>query len=91
MRGFNPMNQFTHHQLKTIFTLVRKRQEDCLRTYQYDEYKELNEILDILQPIAYRETYTEEDKNREYNLREAEYYNKRAQLDAEYNDIPDRY
>ena len=29
----------------------------------------------------------EKDKCREYNLREAEYYNKRAQLDAEQNDI----
>ena len=29
----------------------------------------------------------EKEKCREYNLREAEYYNKRAQLDAEYNFI----
>jgi hypothetical protein len=28
----------------------------------------------------------EKEKCREYNLREAEYYNKRAQLDAKYND-----
>ena len=33
----------------------------------------------------WEETFqSEKDKNREYNLREAEYYNKRAQLDAEF-------
>lgn len=59
------MNEFTHHQLKTIFTILRKRQEDCLRTYQYAEYEELNEILTILQPIAYKETYLSTES--EYN------------------------
>ena len=86
------MNRFNHDQLKTIFTCVRKRQEECLRTYEYSEYEELGEILTILQPIAYAETYaSDKDRIREYNIREAEYYNKRAQLDAEYKDIPDRY
>ena len=33
----------------------------------------------------WEETFqSEKDKNREYNLREAEYYNKRAELDAEF-------
>ena len=33
----------------------------------------------------WEETFqSEKDKNREYNLREAEYYNKRAKLDAEF-------
>ena len=33
----------------------------------------------------WEETFqSEKDKKREYNLREAEYYNKRAQLDAEF-------
>ena len=32
-------------------------------------------------------TENDKDKCREYNLREAEYYNKRAKLDAEYEEI----
>ena len=42
---------------------------------QYTE-EELNAMCDAAQ---------DKEKCREYNLREAEYYNKRAQLDAEYN------
>jgi hypothetical protein len=47
---------------------------------QYTE-EELNAMCDA---AAEQE---EKDKCREYNLREAEYYNKRAQLDAEYEAI----
>ena len=47
---------------------------------QYTE-EELNAMCDA---AAKQE---ERDKCREYNLREAEYYNKRAQLDAEYEAI----
>ena len=47
---------------------------------QYTE-EELNAMCDA---AAEQE---ERDKCREYNLREAEYYNKRAQLDAEYEAI----
>ena len=38
------MNRFTHDQLKTIFTCVRKRQEECLRTYQYSESNQLDHL-----------------------------------------------
>jgi len=53
------MPDFTHHQWKLIFTAVRKYQ------FNYPEHvscytemrKELSEILDILEPYAYSETY----------------------------------
>ena len=53
------MPELTHHQWKLIFTAVRKYQ------FNYPEYvscytemrKDLSEILDILEPYAYTETY----------------------------------
>ena len=52
-------------------------------TYYPEEYKqyteeELNAMCDAVE---------DKEKCREYNLREAEYYNKRAKLDAEYEAI----
>jgi len=57
------MPEFTHHQWKLIFTAVRKYQ------FNYPEYvscytemrKELSEILDILEPYAYTETYLDHE------------------------------
>lgn len=52
------MEQFNHHQLKLIFTSVRKHQKNMVGNRYYEkEYQELTEILNILQPIAYCETY----------------------------------
>lgn len=44
-----------------------------------DDIKELKSLVDIL-----LESY-EDERSREYNLREAEYYDKRVQLDMKYN------
>ena len=46
-----------------------------------------DEVLDAMCERAATEELRQKciEENREYNLREAEYYNKRAQLDAEYN------
>lgn len=44
-----------------------------------DDMKELKSLVDIL-----LESY-EDERSREYNLREAEYYDKRVQLDMKYN------
>ena len=57
------MPELTHHQWKLIFTAVRKYQ------FNYPEYvncytemhKELSEILDILEPYAYTETYLDHE------------------------------
>jgi len=52
-------------------------------TYYPEEHKQYtNEELTAMCDAA-----EEKEKQREYNLREAEYYNKRAQLDAEYEAI----
>ena len=59
------MPELTHHQWKLISTAVRKYQ------FNYPEYvscytemrKELSEILDILEPYAYTETYLDETIN----------------------------
>jgi hypothetical protein len=52
------MENFDSHQLKLIFTAVRKYQKGMIgnptcRTL----YRELNEILDTLQPYAYGSSY----------------------------------
>lgn len=44
-----------------------------------DDMKELKSLVDIL-----LESY-EDERSREYNLRESEYYDKRVQLDMKYN------
>ena len=49
-------------------------------TFQYTE-EEMNAMCERAA------TENDKDKCREYNLREAEYYNKRAQLDADYEAI----
>jgi len=57
--------------------------EDRISNFPGEQYseEELNAMCDKAASDQ------EKDKCREYNLREAEYYNKRAQLDAEQNDI----
>ena len=52
-------------------------------TYRSEQYTE-DEMDAMCDAAAEQE---EKDKCREYNLREAEYYNKRAQLDAEFERI----
>jgi hypothetical protein len=55
--------------------------EDRISNFPGEQYteEELNAMCDKAA------TENDKEKCREYNLREAEYYNKRAQLDAEYN------
>lgn len=49
----------------------------------HDRYlNKSNELLSLL-----KNPKSEKERTREYNLREAEYYNKRAQLDADYEAI----
>ena len=57
--------------------------EDRISNFPGEQYteEELNAMCDKAASDQ------EKDKCREYNLREAEYYNKRAKLDAEYNAI----
>ena len=50
------------HQLKLIFTAVRKYQKSMIGNPTCrKQYRELNEILDILQPYAYGSSYLEWD------------------------------
>ena len=54
-------------------------------TYYPEEHKQYTEEeMDAMCERA--ATENDKDKCREYNLREAEYYTKRAELDAQYND-----
>ena len=57
--------------------------------YNQDSSQYSDEVLDAMCERAATEELKQKciEENREYNLREAEYYNKRAQLDAEYNAI----
>ena len=53
------MPELTHHQWKLIFTAVRKYQlnyPEYVNCYT-EMHQELKEILDILEPYAYTETY----------------------------------
>jgi hypothetical protein len=74
------------------------------RSTYLDEYYDGWDSMDSKEPIVLQ--YTEEEMNamceraatendketcREYNLREAEYYNKRAQLDAEHDQKKTKY
>ena len=51
------MKEFTSHELKLIFTSVRKYQKSLIESPQ--EYDELSQILTKLQPLAYAEAYYE--------------------------------
>ena len=51
------MNAFTHHELKLIFTCIRKQQTQSFEKGDLKSFNELNTILTKLQPIAYQETY----------------------------------
>ena len=56
------MTELNHHQWKLIFTSVRRYQKNMVGNPHYKkEYNELGEILNILQPIAYSETYLEHE------------------------------
>ena len=57
------MPELTHHQWKLIFTSVRKYQlnyPEHVNCYT-EMHKELSEILDILEPYAYTETYLDHE------------------------------
>ena len=59
------MPEFTHHQWKLIYTAVRKYQVNhpaSIGCY-VEMNKELSEILDVLYPYAYSETYLDETIN----------------------------
>lgn len=58
-----PPLDFNHHQWKLIFTAVRKYQMNHPQSVPcYDGlYNELSEILDVLYPYAYSETYLDPD------------------------------
>ena len=59
--------------------------DDCMPEWGHSDMEALKyteEELDAMCDAAAKQE--EKDKCREYNLREAEYYNKRAQLDAEH-------
>ena len=50
---------FNHHELKTIFTAVRRYQKNMVgNKYYEEEYQELSDILTKLQPLAYSQTYS---------------------------------
>ena len=53
------MPEFTHHQWKLIYTAVRKYQMNYPQSVGcYTEMRqELDEILDVLHPYAFTETY----------------------------------
>jgi len=62
--------------------------DDCMPEWGHSDMEALKyteEELDAMCDAAAKQE--EKDKCREYNLREAEYYNKRAQLDAEYDKV----
>jgi hypothetical protein len=68
-----------------IYDTVVKCVDDCANYHK----KELSKSIDLLSLLkGYRPVdfdASTKDKEREYNLREVEYYNKRARLDAEHN------
>ena len=49
--------QFTHNELKLIYSCIRKQQTQSIEKGDLTLYKELGVILDKLQPLAYQETY----------------------------------
>jgi len=59
------MPEFNHHQWKLIFTAVRKYQMNYPQSVGcYTKMRqELSEILDVLYPYAYSETYLDETIN----------------------------
>ena len=52
-------NEFTHNELKLIYSCVRKQQTQSIEKGDPITYNELKTILDKLQPLAYQETYIE--------------------------------
>ena len=55
--------EFDHHQWKLIFSAVRKQQQ--LQVPNSKWYKEYDEILNKLYPVAYSENYIDSPINRE--------------------------
>ena len=57
------MTEFTHHQWKLIYTAVRKYQMNYPQSVGcYTEMRqELDEILDVLYPYAFTETYLDHE------------------------------
>jgi hypothetical protein len=70
-----------------IYDTVVKCVDDCANYHK----KELSKTIDLLsllkgyRPVDFDASTKDKEKEREYNLREVEYYNKRARLDAEHN------
>ena len=63
----------------SVFDASAHEFDDFWYDSETPEYTE--EVLDAMCDAA-----ADKEKCREYNMREAEYYNKRAELDAKYND-----
>ena len=77
-------NDFLEEYATTPFSAASEHDwEDFWEQSEKTQYTE-EEMDAMCERIA---TENDKDKCREYNLREAEYYNKRAQLDAEYEAI----
>ena len=55
--------EFDHHQWKLIFSAIRKQQQ--LQVTSSKWYKEYDEILNKLYPVAYSENYIDSPINRE--------------------------
>ena len=55
--------EFDHHQWKLIFSAVRKQQQ--LQVTDSKWYKEYDEILNKLYPVAYSENYIDSPINRQ--------------------------
>ena len=52
------MGDFSHHELKLVFTAVRRYQRNMLGNPLYaDDYSALGRILTALQPVAYSKSY----------------------------------
>ena len=50
-------DEFTHNELKLIYSCIRKQQTQSIAKGDLELYTELNTILTKLQPLAYQETY----------------------------------
>ena len=57
MNALGKPDQFSQHELKLIYTCIRKQQTHSIEKGDLTLYKELGVILDKLQPLAYQETY----------------------------------
>ena len=88
--GYGPYDGWdctaTGEKFPPVTEATKKDWEDFWSEENFPQYTE--EELDAMCEAASQQE--EKDKCREYNLREAEYYNQRALIDAEYNKMKDQ-